>query len=84
MTPEQLIADCRKQQELLGKPDVLVTYLLPKPKKWGHATYASLWKGGPRGRIVSDQFPGPGVIAMFRADEVIAAVEKMMAASPAP
>lgn len=82
MTPDELIADCRKQQALLGKPDVLMTYLLAKPKKWGNATYAPLWKGGPRGRIVADQIPGPGVIAMFRADEVITAVEKAMAPPP--
>lgn len=70
-----IIDYCREQQEILGNAHTGVVFNLSSPKKWGRSDVARIWPGGPKGRILADQIPGPGVIAMFTVSDVIQAAE---------
>lgn len=76
MTPEEIIALCRKNIERFG-PQTSIT--LSVRGKWGKNVNKQLWPGGPKGRIVSDDFAHPGfVIALFDAAPLAEAVAAKM------
>lgn len=71
MTRDELIEACRAQQRLTGRADAGITVRVPG--RWGRRTHVALWRGGPRGRILSD---ADGMLTVLcRADEVLAALD---------
>ncbi len=73
MTIEEMIAHCKKQQEITGRADVEVMFVIPG--RWGKRATKRLFPGGPKGEIVAET--ERGVHCFFRADEVIDALEKI-------
>lgn len=73
----EVIEHCQRQQELIGRPDAVVSYRV-YGKPWGRRQKVRLWPGGPLGRIVGDMFDRPGVVALFPANEVIAAATRLI------
>lgn len=76
MSIAEMKVHCHKQMELLGD-DANVTFKLPgKPNKRGQKR---LWFGGPVGTVVSDYSNtiSRGVVVMFKAQEVLDALEKI-------
>jgi len=73
MTIEEMITKCRKQQEITGKVDAEVMFIIPG--RWGKRNTRRLFPGGPKGEIVAET--ERGVHCFSRADEVIAALERM-------
>ena len=75
MTHEEIIEKCKEQQRIANHDDASVMFLLRG--KWGKRDTRRMWAGGPIGDIVGE--PRQGQLAvMFRADEVIAAVEAVV------
>ena len=76
-TSDHLADACRAAQARQGKSDAVIMLRVPG-KPWGRRTHCRL-PGGVKGRIVGDDIrPGGscvGVIAEFKADEVLAALQ---------
>lgn len=72
MKPDEIRRHCRFQQRLVGE-GAMVTFKMPG--KWGKKDTRRLWPGGPKGRIVADNF-GDGLTVMFKAQEVIDALDE--------
>lgn len=71
---------CREQQRIQGQADAFVTFRLPG--RFGSRKRARLFgkHGGPYGDILADDFARPGFIVVgFKADEVIAFLERKLA-----
>lgn len=79
MNAAQLREKCLAQQALVGERAKVTFVLYGKP--WGRRVNGRLWPGGPTGRIVGDTLDRPGVIAMFDAAAVIAALDRMEASA---
>jgi len=75
VTRDEIAEHCRQQQQLLGCEDAPVCFLIPG--RLGKRTTRRLWPGGPKGEIVQDDMDGRGLRVMFKADEVLAALEKV-------
>jgi len=72
---DQIITKCREQQEILGNPDAVVLFLVHGEKQLGDRIEAL--PGGPVGEVVGEDFDGNGLRVIFRADEVIEAMESV-------
>lgn len=75
MTPQEIIAQCDKQMELLGK-NAQVGFVMPG--RWSKRNTKRLWTGGPVGEIVND-FGNGTVYVLFSAQEVKESVLKELA-----
>jgi hypothetical protein len=73
MTVDEVRVKCRQQIDLVGPEKAVVTLIIPG-KSWGRRTYVRLGSGMPMGRIVGDMMDRPGVIAMFQAEALLAAL----------
>jgi hypothetical protein len=74
VSPEQIYRKCREQQELVGRDDTGVMFLLPGQNAGSRRK--RLYPGGPLGEPVGANHDGRGVPTFFQADEVIAALER--------
>ena len=67
MTPKEIIEQC-DQQIAIGYGPATISLIMPG--KWGKTNKRRLYKGGPIGEIVNDNFDGRGITVLFDALEV--------------
>ena len=67
MNVNELLSRCNKAISSQRYP-AYITLILPG--RHGKTNTKELCSGGPTGKIVGDNFSGPGVVVMFNAEEV--------------
>jgi hypothetical protein len=72
----EMIAHCRKQQEIWGQSDAMVVF--KQPGGMGkNRTKRLFGKSGPKGESLQE-LPGNKTAVAYKADEVIASIEKRL------
>lgn len=76
MTPEQMVALACQQQQLTGRKDADVAFIVPG--KWPDSGKKRLFgrKGGPVGQCIGED--EDAVLCLFKADEVIRACSRLL------
>lgn len=74
MTVDEIIAKC-KEQQTIGGEKASVMFLMPG--RWGKRDTRRLWRGGPIGQIVDDNHDGRGLRVMFKAQEILDAIDAL-------
>lgn len=74
MTAGEMIMAAKKQQELTGKPDAAVSFVIRG--KWSGNTKRLAGRKGPLGQCVAEY--EDAVLCIFKADEVIAFAAKLL------
>lgn len=74
MSPGEMILAAKKQQDLTGKPDAAVSFVVPG--KWTGDTKRLVGRKGPLGQCVAEY--EDAVLCIFKADEVIAFAAKLL------